>query len=74
MAVVLDEIVADHVPAVAERDHELFEAVMGVDVHDMPQDRLAADFDHRLGKHRSLFGEPGSEAARENRDFHEIPR
>ena len=34
-----------------------------VDLHDVPQDRLAADLDHRLGTNIGFLGKPGSQAA-----------
>ena len=36
---------------------------LAVDLHDVPQDRLAADLDHRLGSHIGLLGQPRSQAA-----------
>ena len=32
-----------------------------VDLHDVPQDRLAADLDHRLGTHIGFFRKTGSQ-------------
>ena len=46
---VVDEEILDHLTLVAQRDDELLEAVGGVALHDVPQDRLAPDFHHRLG-------------------------
>ena len=36
-----------------------------VDLHDVPQDRLAADFDHRLGTNIGFLGKPSSQATRQ---------
>ena len=38
---------------------------MGVDLHDVPHDRPAADLDHGLGADRGLLAQPRAEAARE---------
>jgi hypothetical protein len=38
----------------------------------MPEYRLAADLDHRLGSDVCLFGEPGAEATRQYHSFHGI--
>ena len=39
-------------------------------LHDVPEDRLAADLDHRLGPCVRLLREPGAEPAREDHDLH----
>src|SRR5260221_1229270 len=57
---VVREILLDHIALVAEADDEIVDAVAGVDFHDMPQDRLAADLDHRFGTRIGLFGKTGS--------------
>ena len=41
-------------------------------LHDVPEDRLAADLDHRLGLHVRLFGEPRAQSAGKNHNFHEL--
>ena len=51
---VVQEIFLDHVAAIAEAEHEIAEPVVGVELHDVPQDRPAADLDHGLGRNRSL--------------------
>lgn len=45
---VVGEVLLDHIPLVAAADHKVIHAVSGVNFHDVPQDRFAADFDHRL--------------------------
>ncbi len=52
---VVEEVVPDHVTAVTQAKHELAEAVVGVDLHDVPQNGPAADFDHGLGAKVGLF-------------------
>ena len=49
MQEVVGEVFLDHVALVAAADHEVIDAVGGVDFHDVPENRLAADLDHRLG-------------------------
>ena len=46
---VVGEVLLDHVALVAEADHEVGEAVLAVDLHDVPEDRVLADLGHRLG-------------------------
>ena len=48
MQEVIGEILLDHMSLVAATDHEFIDAVSAVDLEDMPKDRLAADFHHRL--------------------------
>ena len=67
---VLQEVVADHLALVAEAEHEAPHAVLGVALHDVPQDRAAADLNHRLRLKFRLFPKPGSLAATENDGFH----
>ena len=45
----IQEVVLDDVALVAERDDELRKAVEGVDLHDVPEDGMLADLQHRLG-------------------------
>ena len=46
---IVGHVSLDVLALVAERDHELVEAEVAVVHHDVPQDRPAADLDHRLG-------------------------
>ena len=67
---VVEEEPLDVLAAVAERDHELVEAVVGVVLHDVPEDRAPADLDHRLRAQFGLLGQPRALTAREDDDFH----
>ncbi len=66
----LGEVSLDVVALVSQRDHEFVEAVMGIDLHDVPQDRASADLDHRLGTDDGFFNQTRSLAPRENCHFH----
>ena len=46
--VIVEEIAAHHLRFVAERDHELTESVGGIDVHDVPENRMPPDLHHGL--------------------------
>src|SRR5262249_48995102 len=70
----LEEPALEHVAAIAEREHELAHAVMRVVLHDVPQDRPAADLDQRLRSSLRLLGEPAAEAAGEDDDLHASSR
>jgi len=68
---VLDEVALDPLALVAERHVELVEPMVGVDLHDVPQHRVLADLDHRLGAQLGLFGEARAEASGQDDDLHE---
>jgi hypothetical protein len=50
----------------AQAQNKPTETEMGIELHDMPQDRFAADFDHGFGFVLRFFPETGSHAAAEN--------
>ncbi len=64
------EVLLDHFGFVAAGDQKLLVAVAGVQRHDMPENRSAADLDHGLGAVDRLFRDPGPAPARENHDLH----
>ncbi len=57
---VIGEVLLDHIALVSAADHEIVDAMGGIDLHDVPQDRLAADLDHWLGLQVGLFGNSGT--------------
>ena len=67
---VVREILLDDVALVAAADHEIVDAVGGVDLHDVPQDGAAADLDHRLGPDGGFFAEARPKSAGEYDCFH----
>ena len=67
---VVGHVALDGLALVAERDHELFEAVARVMHHDVPKNRAATDLDHGLRPDDGLLRQPGAEAACENTYFH----
>src|SRR5208283_3096069 len=69
---VVREVLLDDVALVAKADDELRQPVGGVDLHDVPEDRLAPDLDHRLRLEVGLLADAGAEAASENHDFHGV--
>ena len=70
---VILKILLDDVALVAEADDEFIDAVMGIDLHDVPDDRHAADLDHRLRLDVGFLGKPRSKAAGEENCFHRLP-
>src|SRR5262249_39728106 len=59
---------------VTERYHKLFEAVGGIELHDVPENRMLSDLHHRLGDGDCLFGEPSPKASGQDDDLHAVPR
>ena len=53
----------DHVLAIPRADDEVIEAVMGILLHDVPQNGLAADLDHGLGFKLAFFRYAGPKPA-----------
>jgi hypothetical protein len=68
--VVVGEVLLDHVAAVAQAHDEVGEPVGGVDLHDVPQQRLASDLDRRLGTHGGLLGDTGPQSSGEDDHLH----
>ena len=63
MQEVVGEVLLHHVALVAQADHEVVDAKMRIELEDVPQHRLAADFDHRFGAERGFLAYSGAEAA-----------
>jgi hypothetical protein len=66
----IEEVLLHDLGLVAERDDELRDGVGAEDVHDVPEDRLAADLDHGFGPQDRLLGETGAEPTRKDDRFH----
>ncbi len=69
-AVIIEKVSFYIVASVTERDEEFFEAVMGVVLHDMPEDRMPAYFHHRLWFYFSLFREAAADAPGQDDNLH----
>src|SRR3546814_8423940 len=66
----MQEIIADQFDFVAAKDHEIPNALMRVEFHDMPHDGATADLHHWLGLDRGFLTQAGSETTGEQRDLH----
>ena len=60
---IVRKVFLDYVPFVAAADHEIVGAMRRVELHDVPEDWLAADLDHRLGSEIALLGNTSAKAA-----------
>ena len=67
---IIGEIFFNNIAAIPQAYDEFVDAVGGVNFHDMPQDRLAANFHHRFGDAPGFFGQPGAQTAGKNDTFH----
>jgi hypothetical protein len=67
---IIQEILLNHVAAVAKTKHEIAEPMMGVALHDVPEDGAAADLDHGLRPELGFFSQAGSLASTKDDDLH----
>ena len=68
--VVVEEVLADHVAAVAEGEHEILVPEVRVVAHEVPEDRPVADVHERLRNGVRVLAQSRAEAAAEQHDFH----
>ena len=68
--VVVQEVLADHVAAVAEAQDEVLVAEVRVVAHQVPEDRPVADVHQRLRDGVRVLAQPRAEAAAEQHDLH----
>ena len=69
MEEVIGEVLLDDVALVSEADDEVVDALLGVELEDVPEDGLAADLHHGLGADGGFFAETRAETAGENDRF-----
>src|SRR6266851_10250935 len=69
MQFIVEEILLDKIAFIAETNDEIVDAVMRIDLHDVPENRTVADLDHRLGSDLRFFGQPCAKAAGEYYGF-----
>lgn len=67
---IVGKILFDDVALVTTANNEVVDAVVGVGLEDVPQNGLAADFDHGFGASRGFFGDAGAKTTGENDCFH----
>ena len=42
------EVIFDNIAFIAQANHKVFIAIVGIGFHDMPEDGFSSDFNHRL--------------------------
>ena len=67
---VVGEEVLDRIALVAQADDEVLNTVGRVLLHDVPENRLATDLDHRLGLEVRFLADAGAQAAGQDHCFH----
>ena len=70
MQEIICKILLDHMLLIPGADHKIVEAVIAVELHDMPEDRHAAQIHHGFWFELAFFGDSRSEATGENHNFH----
>ncbi|MNM82275.1 hypothetical protein D3C81_943020 [compost metagenome] len=70
MQEIVGEVLLDHIALVAQADDEVIDAKVRVDLHDVPDDRLAAYLDHRFWPQVGFFADTRTQAAGQNDCFH----
>src|SRR5579871_1286361 len=70
---VVQEVVLNHIAAIAKAKNELLETGMGVDLHDVPENRTPSYLNHRLWPELGLFPQAGAKPAAEDNNLHPSP-
>lgn len=71
--VLIEEIVCDHLAFVTECEDESIEVVMGIYLHDMPEDRVLAELNKRFRHFPGFFRETGTSTAAKNKHVNAFP-
>src|SRR5579883_20645 len=72
LRLVVQEEVLDDVGLVAKAQHEILATELAVVVHEVPQDRLVADRNHRLGQALGDIADPRAQTPAEKDRFHRL--
>ena len=70
MFVVVHKILLNHLRLIPAAYNKFVESVVRINLHDMPQYRLAAYFHHGLGSEIGFFAQPCAEATGQKNYFH----
>ncbi len=72
MEEVVGEVFLDHVTLEAAADDEVIDAVMRVNLHNVPEYRKATDLDHRLRLEVCLLGNACAQTTGQDNCFHKF--
>lgn len=67
---VVCKVLLDEITLVAAANDKIVNVMKVIDFHDMPENRMASDFDHWFCLEMGFFGDASTEAACENCGFH----
>lgn len=67
---VVGKVFLDQIALITEANHEVIDAMAGVDFHDVPENRLSADIHHGFGASSSLLGKAGAKSTRQYHGLH----
>ncbi|MNY47304.1 hypothetical protein D3C86_1825650 [compost metagenome] len=70
MQKVIGEIFLDQVAFIATADDKIIDAVLRVDLHDVPENWSISNLNHRFGTGTCFFADPSPQAASQNYRFH----
>jgi len=70
MQIIVHEVLFDHIALVAKADDKIIIPILTIHFHDMPENWLTSDLDHRLRTDFSFFADPCTQTARKNDNFH----
>ena len=70
MEEVVGEVFLDDVALIATAHDEIVDAVVGVELHDVPQNRPPADLNHGFGPDRGFLTEARAQATGQQYGFH----
>jgi hypothetical protein len=70
MKKVIRKILLNNVSLIPAANNEIIYSMMRINFHNMPQDRLAADLNHRLWLQIRFFRNTGTQTTSKNDDFH----
>jgi hypothetical protein len=73
MKEVVLEVLFNDISFVTAADYKLVDIMSRVHLHDMPENWLATDFDHRLGLQMRFFGDSSAKPSRKDYCFHPFP-
>jgi len=68
--VIISEVFLNDLPLITQAQDEIFVPVMGIDFHDVPEDRAFPDRYHRFGAKFSFFSKSRSQASAKYDNFH----
>jgi hypothetical protein len=69
--IIIDKILFNDVRFIPGEDYEFVKPPIGIQLHDMPENRPSANFYHGLGAQIRFFGEAGTISSGEEYYFHD---